>query len=169
VNGISFCRGGFQHRYDLHEDRVCKTAFAVILCDQFLGIVLEFIEGSFQIGLNENSHLVRKPFTYRIRVCTFSANVSQIQMGGPQLENEGVMILYTIKSTSAASSETYEIGLSSGLYPKDIICGWGIYINLQVGNITNPTVVTSCHYVPPPENNPGLVYSEIFGLTNSTT
>lgn len=100
---------------------------------------------------------------------SISASIPQIQIGGPQLKNEGTLVTYAIKSTGSAPSGTYEIGLSSGLYPKDIICGWGIYINLQVGNITNPTVVTFCHYVPTPENNSGLLYSEIVGITNSTS
>ncbi|MHB8566609.1 MAG: hypothetical protein ACYC7D_07845 [Nitrososphaerales archaeon] len=97
-----------------------------------------------------------------------SANLQRIQIGGPQLVNEGTTVIYTIRSIGSAPSATYEIGLSSGLYPRDIICGFGIYVTLQVGNTTNTEVGTSCHYVPAPVDNPGLVYSEIVGMTNST-
>jgi hypothetical protein len=97
-----------------------------------------------------------------------SADMSQIQIGGPQQENEGALVSYTIKSIGSAPSGTYEIALSSRLYPQDIACGDGIYMTLQIGNATNPVVGTSCHYDPAPQNNPGVVYSEIAGITNST-
>lgn len=99
---------------------------------------------------------------------SISASVSQVQIGGPQLENEGTLVTYTVKSTNASSSGTYEIALSSGLYPQDVICAYGIYLSLQVGNTTNPVVVSSCHALPTPQDNPGLIYSEIVGATNST-
>jgi len=99
---------------------------------------------------------------------SISASIPQFQIGGPQMENEGILVAYTIRSTGSAPSATYEIGLSSALYPQDIISGWGIYIILQVGNTTNAAVGTSSHYVPAPQDNPGLVYSEIVGITNST-
>jgi hypothetical protein len=97
-----------------------------------------------------------------------SANASQVLIGGPQQENEGVLVSYTIKSIGSAPSGTYEIALSSILYPQDIACGDGKYMTLQVGNVTNPVVGTSCHYDPAPQSNPGVVYSEIVGITNST-
>ena len=99
---------------------------------------------------------------------SISATTSQFQIGGPQSENEGFEVNYTISATSSTSSATYEIGLSSGLYPNYVICGDGIYLHLQVGNTTNPAGGTSCHYVPAPIDNPGLVYTEIIGKTNST-
>ena len=99
---------------------------------------------------------------------SISASIPQVQIGGSQMANEGSIVIYTIRSTGSAPSGSYEIGLSSGLYPRDIICGFGIYVTLQVGNTTNTEVGTSCHYVPAPVDNPGLVYSEIVGMTNST-
>ncbi len=99
---------------------------------------------------------------------SISATTSEFQIGGPQSENEGFEVNYTISATSSTPSATYEIGLSSGLYPNYVICGYGIYVDLQVGNTTNPTVGTSCHYVPAPIDNLGLVYTEIIGKTNST-
>ena len=99
---------------------------------------------------------------------SISATTSQFQIGGPQSENEGFAVNYTISAPSSTPIGTYEIGLSSGLYPNYVICGYGIYVNLQVGNSTNLTVGTSCHYVPAPMDNPGLVYTEIIGKTNST-
>jgi hypothetical protein len=99
---------------------------------------------------------------------SISASTPQVEIGGPLNENEGSLVVYTINSIDSAPSATYEIALSSGLYPKDIICAYGIYVALQVGNTTNPIVTSSCHYVPPPQDNPGLIYSEIIGLTNST-
>ncbi len=99
---------------------------------------------------------------------SISATTSQFQIGGPQSENEGMEENYTISAASSTPSGTYEIGLSSGLSPNYVICGYGIYLDLQVGNTTNPTVVTLCHYVPAPVDNPGLVYAEIIGKINST-
>jgi len=99
---------------------------------------------------------------------SITAGVSQFQIGGSGLENEGVEVAYHIFSNASIPSGTYEIGFSSGLYPKDIICGWGIYIDLQVGNATNPIVMTSCHYIPAPENNTGVIYTEFVGITNSS-
>ncbi len=99
---------------------------------------------------------------------SISATISKFQIGGPQSENEGFAVNYTISATRSTPSATYEVRLSSGLYPNYVICGWGIYLDLQVGNTTNPTVGTSCHYVPSPMNNPGLVYTEIVGKTNSS-
>ena len=90
-------------------------------------------------------------------------------MGGPQSENEGAEVAYRIFSNASTPIGTYEIGFSSGLYPSDIICAYGIYITLQVGNTTNPIVESSCHYIPAPESNPGLVYTEFVGLTNSSS
>ncbi|MFI5420218.1 MAG: YncE family protein [Nitrososphaerales archaeon] len=97
-----------------------------------------------------------------------SSNVSQFQIGGPKNVDEGLVVAYTISSTGSTPSGTYEIALSSGLFPMDVICAYGIYVDLQVGNSTNFTVGSSCHYVPSPTANPGLVYTEIVGVTNST-
>lgn len=99
---------------------------------------------------------------------SISASTNEVQIGGPQLENEGYPVTYTINSTGRAPSGTYEIALSSGLYPDDVICAYGIYNTLQVGNVTNGIVTSSCHYIPSPQDNPGLVYSEVVGITNST-
>jgi len=99
---------------------------------------------------------------------SISASASQFQIGGPQSENEGFEVDYRIITNGTIPSGTYEIGFSSALYPRDIICGWGIYLDLQVGNTTNATVGTTCHVAQNPENNPGLVYTEFVGLTNST-
>lgn len=82
--------------------------------------------------------------------------------------NEGSLVVYTIRSTGSVPSGTYEIGLAGILYPQDIGCGNGIYATLQVGNKTNVEVVSSCHTDPSPQNNPGVIYSEIVGMTNST-
>ena len=98
-----------------------------------------------------------------------TANVSQISIGGPQSVNEGTEVAYRIFSNASTPSGTYEIGFSSGLYPKDIICAYGIYLYLQVGNTTNSVVGSSCHYVPVPQSNPGLVYTEFVGITNSSS
>jgi hypothetical protein len=99
---------------------------------------------------------------------SISANVSEFQIGGPKNMNEGLAVTYNISPTGSTQSGSYAIALSSGLYPKDIICAYGIYINLQVGNTTNTVGGSSCHYVPDPADNPGLIYSEIDGVTNST-
>ena len=82
--------------------------------------------------------------------------------------NEGLEVTDNISPTDSTQSGTYAIALSSGLYPKDVICAYGIYINLQVGNATNAVGDSNCHYVPDPTDNPGLIYSEIVGVTNST-
>ena len=100
---------------------------------------------------------------------SISASVPEIQIGGQTMANEGFLVTYTIKSTGSAPSGTYEIALSSGLYPDDEICGYGIYNTLQVGNVTDILVGTSCHYIPSPQDNPGLVYSEVVGITNSSS
>ncbi len=84
------------------------------------------------------------------------------------MENEGFEVAYGIRSMGPVPSGTYEIALWSGFYPQDVICGYGIYVSLQVGNTTNPLVGSSCHYVPAPQDNQGLVYSEVIGVTNST-
>ncbi len=99
---------------------------------------------------------------------SITADVSQFQIGGSGSENEGIQVAYRIFSNVSTPSRTYEIGFSSGLYPKNVICGYGIYIYLQVGNTTNSTVGSSCHYVPSPSSNPGLVYTEFVGITNSS-
>ena len=99
---------------------------------------------------------------------SISVNIQKIQIGGPRLLDEGSLVVYTIRSTGSAPSGTYEIGLPGILYPQDIGCGNGIYATLQIGNTTNPEVVSSCHVDPAPQNNPGVIYSEIVGMTNST-
>ena len=99
---------------------------------------------------------------------SITASIPEIQIGGAQMENEGFEIAYGIRSVGPVPSGTYEVALWSGFYPQDVICGDGIYIYLQVGNVTNPIVGSSCHYVPAPQDNQGLVYSEVIGVTNST-
>ncbi len=100
---------------------------------------------------------------------SISASIRQIQRSGSQMENEGTSVTYTIHSLGFAPSGIYEIGLSSGLYPSDIIFAYGIYVNLQVGNTPNTVVMSSCHNIPATETNPGLPYSEVVGITNSSS
>jgi len=95
-------------------------------------------------------------------------SVSNFEIGGPQNENEGFEVNYTVQPIVPVPSGTYEIALWSGFYPQNVICGYGIYVYLQFGNLTNPIIGSSCHYVPGPSGNPGLVYTEVIGVSNST-
>jgi hypothetical protein len=95
-------------------------------------------------------------------------SIASFLIGGPQNENEGFEVNYTVQPIVPVPSGTYEIALWSGFYPQNVICGYGIYVYLQFGNLTNPIIGSSCHYVPAPNGNPGLVYTEVVGVTNST-
>jgi hypothetical protein len=94
-----------------------------------------------------------------------SASVAQIQIGGPQNESEGIEVTYTIHSTGSVQSGTYEIALDGVIYTSTNIdaCGDGIYSGLQVGHTTNALVGTTCHVMPPPQDEPYAVYYEPVG------
>jgi hypothetical protein len=97
-----------------------------------------------------------------------SASVAQIQIGGPQNENEGYEVIYTIHSTGSVQSGTYELALDGAIYTSANVdaCGYGIYYELQVGGTTNPIVGTGCHVMVPPQDDPYVVYFEPFGNWN---
>jgi hypothetical protein len=170
--GVSSCSETFSNGTSTGEDLYLAqlSGSTAKLCVRYF-----YYNTTLPISLNSLRQLtiyapVQSSGTLRNADSSFlvSADVSQVQIGGPQQENEGVLVSYTIKSIGSAPSGTYEIALSSILYPKDIACGDGIYMTFQVGNATNPVVGTSCHYDPTPQSNPGVVYSEIVGITNST-
>lgn len=103
-----------------------------------------------------------------------TSSTDELQIGGPQVLNEGVAVNYTISLATSlvVPSGTYLVSLAALLYPQWANCG-GIFMDLIVRNGTG-NIGNSCINVPKSQINQygfldGVLFVEITGETNEST
>ena len=107
---------------------------------------------------------------------TIRSSTDQLQIGGPQVLNEGVAVNYTISLANSSSlsvpSGTYLVSLDALFYPQWINCG-GIFMDLIVRNGSG-NIGASCINVPKSQINQygfldGVLFVEIMGEANESS